>query len=225
MDEQRSIDGRPKIYTRLRLHAKNIKCLIRDKEDKYLVGVSSYPSKEVVYSLLGGHGEKGEMSFETLGREMFEETSTVLELNYDTNNGFSIKDTFHNTLFVEFEFLVIDNSQWFVGFFYPKSLGPYMELWRSKFLKTQIQIKKDAIDSLKDFDPNLKWDLLFELFLRRKFEDVKKELKTRLTKGEIEDVMIFMKSVSYYLENKDLLLVDKKDLSEKIYEKSVIEYI
>jgi 8-oxo-dGTP pyrophosphatase MutT (NUDIX family) len=241
MDEQRSVDGHPKKYTQLRLHANNIKCLIRDKEDKYLVGVSSYPSKEVVYSLLGGHGEKGEMSFETLGREILEETSLVLELNYDSKNGFYIKDALHNTLFFEFEFLVIDSareppasstrtagpvsSQWFVGFYYSKSLSPYIESWRSKFFKTQIQIKRDAVESLREFDPNLKWDLLFELFLKRKFEDVNKELKIRLTKGEIQDVKKFMKSVSYYLENKDLILVDKKDLIEKIYEKIIIQYI
>lgn len=212
----------------------NVKTVIKDKDGLYLVGISSYPNPNITYSLLGGHTEKGETPFETLGREMLEESSLVLELNYDEKKGFSIKDPFHQMIYLNFDGISVEcpqntnrskAPQWFIFFNVNTSLTPYMISWKTKFLKNQNQIKNDAIQSLKEVDSNLKWEVIIDLFLKRKFQDMKQELSTRLTKAESEQVISYMKEIAYYLENKDLALADKEDLKNKLYEKDVLKYL
>lgn len=209
----------------------NVKAVIKDKNNLYLVGVSSYPSPVMTYSLLGGHTEKGETPFETLGREMYEESSLVLELNYDEIKEFYIKDPFHRVFYLIFDGISVEKKtnsnkpQWYVFFIYPDSFLPFIDSWKDKFLKNQMRMKSDVIETLKNVDQNLNWNLIMELFLKRKFQECKQEMAIRLTKSEIEQVMERLREIGYYLENKNLILASKEDLQISLYETDVLKYL
>jgi 8-oxo-dGTP pyrophosphatase MutT (NUDIX family) len=209
-----------------KMKVENVKMVIKDSDGLFLVGLSSYPSPNDTYSLLGGHSEKGETPFETLGREMLEETSMIFNLNYDEKNGrFYMEDFNHDRFNFVFDGISIHYKQWYMFFNLDRPLTPYIEKWQHKFRNNQIKIKKDAVEGLKEMDSHLDWFQIIELFLKRKFIECKSELSKRLTKSEIQQVVSYCKDIGYYLENKNLLLVTLKDLKEKIYEKDVLIYL
>lgn len=208
------------------MKVENVKAVIKDSDGLFLLGLSSYPSPNDTFSLLGGHSEKGETPFETLGREMLEETSMILVLSYDEKNGgFYMEDYMHNRFNFIFDGISIHYKQWYVFFKLDQPLTQYIQKWQTQFKINQNKIKKDAVEALKEIDIHLNWNYIIDLFLKRKFIECKTELSTRLTKSETQQVISYMKDFGYYLENKDLLLVSFHELEDKIYEKDVLKYL
>ena len=97
------------------MKVENVKAVIKDIDGLYLVGESSYPDSNA-YSFLGGHSEKDETPFETLGREIMEESSMVLDFSYDDKKGFYIKDANHNRVDLVFNKIATVDKKWFVFF-------------------------------------------------------------------------------------------------------------
>jgi hypothetical protein len=80
----------------------------------------------------------------------------------------------------------------------------------------------DAVGSLLEIYPTINWLKLFGLFRNRKFSEIKNVLDRNLSKGQVKNIIQYMKDVGYYLENKNLILTDEKDLRNKIYEKEAL---
>lgn len=212
--------------TLIKMKIENVKAIFKDKDQLFLVGLSSYPSVEPNYSFLGGHTEKGETPFETLGREIMEETSMVLELSYDDKKGFYLKDPVQGqTLDLTFQGIKSIDKKWYVFFDLETQLTPYMNQWKLQFIKNQKKIIQDAVLSLQEIYPSIKWNQMIQLFLARKFGDLKSILFQRLTKSEIRQVIVYMREIGFYLENLDLVLVSKDELNKKLYEKEVLKYL
>lgn len=212
--------------TLIKMKIENVKAIFKDKDQLFLVGLSSYPSIEPNYSLLGGHAEKGETPFETLGREIMEETSMVLELSYDDKKGFYLKDPVQGqTLDLTFQGIKSIDKKWYVFFDLETQLTPYMNQWKLQFIKNQKKIIQDAVLSLQEIYPSINWSQMIQLFLARKFGDLKSILFQRLTKSEIRQVIVYMREIGFYLENLDLVLVSKDELNKKLYEKEVLKYL
>ena len=203
----------------------NVKAVFKDINQMYLVGLSSYPSPVKTYSLLGGHSEKGETPFETLGREILEESSMVLEFSYDETKGFYLFDPKREIRIpLVFKGISVVDKKWYVFFDILETLDRYMHLWEVQFQKNQKSIIDRAVESLKEVYPNIQWHKAIDLFRNRKFAELRDYLNT-MTKSEFKNIIKFMKDHSYYLENSNLVLVDRKDLENHIYEKDVIQYL
>jgi 8-oxo-dGTP pyrophosphatase MutT (NUDIX family) len=118
----------------------NVKAVIYDKTNKFLSGYNSISNdNKYHYSLLGGHSEKKETAFETMKREVFEESSMVLNLETDGKK-FYLLDFKNQTIPLQLDGVLNDNGKLFVFLFANVYLEEYIESWRKKFHWNQSKL-------------------------------------------------------------------------------------
>lgn len=118
----------------------NVKAVIYDKTNKYLSGYNSLTeTNRYHYSILGGHTEKNETAFETIKREVFEESSMVLNLETDGKKIYLVD--FQNQIIpLRLDRILNDNGKLFVFLFANQSLEKYIKSWRKQFYINQSKL-------------------------------------------------------------------------------------
>ena len=118
----------------------NVKAVIYDKKYKFLSGYNSITNfHQHHYSVLGGHSEKNETPFETMQREVFEESSMVLNLETDGEKIYLV-DFKNHMIPLRLDGILNDNGKLFVFLFANLSLETYMSSWRKKFYQNQSKL-------------------------------------------------------------------------------------
>lgn len=204
----------------------NVKVMIRDKNKNYLVG-RRY-DKKFKYSTLGGHKENEEKWFQTLARELNEETSGVLELVIN-NNKFYIFDGKKYFPVKEWK-KYSQGKQIYVVFDLVDDISRYMKEWRRRLINNQEKIIFDELEYVQRKHPNITLIRWIEYFIKYKdnYSNLQKVLKNYgLTKQQINRLISEFDDISVYLEMDDLDLVSKSDLSAEdgLYERKLIRLL
>jgi 8-oxo-dGTP pyrophosphatase MutT (NUDIX family) len=206
----------------------NVKVIIVDKYDKYLVG-RRYDT-DIKYSTLGGTREEGENVYDVLFREFFEETSQVLFFDYK-NNKFYLNDEDRNFPLELLAVKQVDKQIYFI-FYVEENLSRYISKWKNQFISNQYELITNIILKLRKKYPNIRdWEWMKFIF-KYKFDFDNKSftniLKQKgLERNDIRKIIEVLKELSYYLEMDDLDLVSLNELQahDGLYERDLVKII
>ena len=206
----------------------NVKVIIVDKYDKYLVG-RRYDT-DIKYSTLGGTREEGENVYDVLFREFFEETSQVLFFDYK-NNKFYLNDEDRNFPLELLAVKQVDKQIYFI-FYVEENLSRYISKWKNQFISNQYELITNIILNLRKKYPNIRdWEWMKFIF-KYKFDFDNKSftniLKQKgLERNDIRKIIEVLKELSYYLEMDDLDLVSLNELQahDGLYERDLVKII
>lgn len=207
----------------------NVKLLIRDKNGKYLVG-RRY-DKDYKYSSLGGHKERNENIYQTLNRELYEETSRLLKLGQDKDRKLYLSDG-------KYRYPVSSTSQKQIGkqvyvlINVSYDLNEDIKRWKDKFRENQEDLLLDTITDITEVYPEIPVIQWFKYILKYKDDYDDKELskileKWKLNKRDIRYLKNKFEELGYYLEMDDLDLVPLEKLRERygLYERNFVEML
>ena len=148
-----------------RIDFDNVKVLIQDNQQKYLVG-RRYDTK-FKYSTLGGHRERGEDILQTMSRELQEETSGVLRIRKEGDRYYLSDQKFKYP--IEITDVVQTGKQIYVLIYIPYDLDQYIDGWKDQFSNNQERIIMDEIEHLRQRYPDVPFLQWLEYFF--KFKD------------------------------------------------------
>jgi hypothetical protein len=202
----------------------NVKVLIRDKNDYYLVG-KRYDS-DYLYSMIGGGREGNESEGDTLNRELFEETGKVLDIisrdgKYYLNDGKSKqpismklieKKQKGKKIIILFE-IDSDNRQ-------IRRLSDYVMAWNEWMKLNQDKMIFQELNYISRAYPQLSYMQILEWFLkfRNNYDDSGFEkllINQGFSKSQINSIKNRIQNLGYYLEMDELLAVPKKELEHR----------
>jgi 8-oxo-dGTP pyrophosphatase MutT (NUDIX family) len=211
-----------------RIDFDNVKVLIQDNQQKYLVG-RRYDTK-FKYSTLGGHRERGEDILQTMSRELQEETSGVLKIRKEGDRYFLSDQKFKYP--IEITDVVQSGKQIYVLIYIPYDLEQYIDGWKDQFSKNQEQIIMDEIELLRQRYPDVPFLQWLEYFFKFKDDYSNKDFEKVLSnigfgKTQIRKLISEFEEIGYFLEMDDLELVSLKDLeaSDGLYERNFVKML
>jgi hypothetical protein len=176
--------------------------------DRYLVG-----KRNDEFHLLGGRRDFNELPFETFERELCEESSCVFTITYDylinKSNRYKIKfiDRIYNKKYNVYLYI------YDAGIDVDEIL---LNRWNKQFNNNQNIIILHVLSLIKE--PRAKYILLYEYYNTRE-----KKYLEMMDIDELKLKMIYRYAV--YFENHSLCLATKEELIDKLYEKSILNYI
>lgn len=206
----------------------NVKVLIQDKNQKYLVG-RRYDTK-FKYSTLGGHRERGEDILQTMSRELQEETSGVLRILKEGDKYFLADHKYKYP--IEISDIAQSGKQIYVLIYTPYDLDEYIDGWKMKFSKNQEKLIMDEMEQLRQRYPDVPVMQWFEYFFKFKDDYSSRDLEKVLDnmgfrKTQIRKLISEFEEIGYFLEMDDLDLVSLKDLqsADGLYERNFVKML
>jgi hypothetical protein len=194
----------------------NVKILIMDTNKKFLVGVRNDTTYK--YSSLGGGREHGEDVYETMARELNEESSGVLKIIYERKKMF-LSDG-KNKLKMDIVDYMKDGKKYFILLYVPYDLSKIIYEWRSQFMNNQQKYLFDKVRNLFNRYPEISVIQWLEDILKFKDNYDSSVLKNILrnmgfTKSQINQLIGEFETLGYYLEMDDLDLATYDELKSK----------
>ena len=206
----------------------NVKVLIQDKNQKYLVG-RRYDTK-FKYSTLGGHRERGEDILQTMSRELQEETSAVLRILKEGDKYFLVDMKYKYP--IEISDIAQSGKQIYVLIYIPYDLDDYIDGWKIQFSKNQEKVIMYEMDELRKRYPDIPAMQWFEYFFKFKDDYSNRDMVKVLGnmgfgKTEIRKLITEFEDIGYFLEMDDLELVSLKDLQSDngLYERNFVKIL
>lgn len=206
----------------------NVKVLIQDKNQKYLVG-RRYDTK-FKYSTLGGHRERGEDILQTMSRELQEETSAVLRILKEGDKYFLVDMKYKYP--IEISDVAQSGKQIYVLIYMPYDLDDYIDGWKIQFSKNQEKVIMCEIDELRKRYPDIPAMQWFEYFFKFKDDYSNRDMVKVLSnmgfnKIEIRKLISEFEEIGYFLEMDDLELVSLKELQtpDGLYERNFVKML
>jgi 8-oxo-dGTP pyrophosphatase MutT (NUDIX family) len=206
----------------------NVKVLIQDNQEKYLVG-RRYDTK-FKYSTLGGHRERGEDVIQTMSRELQEETSGVLKILKEGDQYFIADRKYKYPM--EIADVVSSGKQIYVLIYVPYDLDQYIDGWKKQFSENQEKIIMEEVENLKERYPDVPFMQWLEYFFKFKDDYANKDFKKVLSnmgfgKTQIRKLISEFEEIGYFLEMDDLELVSLKDLqaTDGLYERNFVKML
>jgi hypothetical protein len=201
----------------------NVKFLLKDKNNKYLVGrrIDSL----IPFSAIGGKKESSEKDpLVTLNRELMEETLNLLKLQTEQRNLFMIADNKVPYPIQSIESVLI-NKQYYILMKTEYDLSNDIVILNQLFRKKQNEMINNIFSTLrKVLDPKISDVQIFEWILRFKNNYQSPFLNLILIncgfkESEIKTIVNFLQTQDVFLEKDGLDLIDFNTLRNGLFEK------
>ena len=201
----------------------NVKFLLKDKNNKYLVGrrIDSL----IPFSAIGGKKESDEKDpLVTLNRELMEETLNLLKLQTEQRNLYMFADNKVPYPIQSIESVLI-NKQYYILMKTESDLSNDIVILNQLFRKKQTEMINNIFSTLrKVLDPEISDVQIFEWILRFKNNYQSPFLNLILIncgfkESEIKTIVNFLQNKGVFLEKDGLDLIDFNTLRNGLFEK------